>query len=189
MAPTSWSRNRSRWSERMPRRSPHSRKPGTSSSARGTSFFSNFRPVRRSPGGGGAIGPLDQLMDILPHPVYVLLKFLRTSCRTPGSPAVDIRFLEADPSGEVIAILRLGSVIGRLGVTPKGRPVESYLRIIGTNGSLLLDFVRGSIVQLPGPGTSAIPILLNTYSEARQIAAGAVKGFFHLVAVRIEKDG
>jgi predicted dehydrogenase/nucleoside-diphosphate-sugar epimerase len=147
------------------------------------SYFS-FRPVRRSPGGGGAIGPLDQLMDILPHPVYVLLKFLRTGCTTQGSPAVDIRFLEADPSGEVIAILRLGSVTGRLVVTLNGRPVESYLRIIGTNGSMVLDFVRGSIVQLPGPGTSAIPILLNPYSEARQIAAGAVKGFFHLVAAK-----
>ena len=145
------------------------------------SYFS-FRPVRRSPGGGGAIGPLDQLMDILPHPVYVLLKFLRTSCTAPGSPAVDIRFVEADPSGDVIAILRLGSVTGRLVVTLNGRPVESYLRIVGTNGSLFLDFVRGSVVQLPGPGTSAIPILLNPYSEARQIATGAVKGFFHLVA-------
>jgi len=145
------------------------------------SYFS-FRPVRRSPGGGGAIGPLDQLMDILPHPVYVLLKYLRSSALLTESPAVDLRFVEADPSGDVFAILRLGSVTGRLVITLNGRPVESYLRIVGTNGSLFLDYVHGSVMQLPGPGSSAIPILLNPYSEARQMATGAMKGFFHLVA-------
>lgn len=39
------------------------------------SFFS-FRPVRRRAGGGGLSTPVEQLIDILAHPVYLLLDAL-----------------------------------------------------------------------------------------------------------------
>jgi hypothetical protein len=48
--------------------------------------------------------------------------------------------------------------------------VESYLRIVGTNGSLFADFIRGITVALPGPGTSGVSKVLNPYSQAWQIA-------------------
>ena len=37
-----------------------------------------FKPVRRRSGGGGLSTPVEQLIDILPHPVYLLLNALPT---------------------------------------------------------------------------------------------------------------
>jgi nucleoside-diphosphate-sugar epimerase len=55
-------------------------------------------------------------------------------------------------------------------VTLQGRPVESYVRVVGANGCLLADFVRGTVVTLPGPGTSGISKVINPYSHAWQMA-------------------
>src|SRR5688572_8612123 len=46
------------------------------------SFFS-FRTVRRQVGGSGLESPIDQLLDILPHPVYLLLDSLSASASDP----------------------------------------------------------------------------------------------------------
>ena len=45
------------------------------------SYFS-FNPVKGSLDGRAAMSPLDQLVDILPHPVYLLLYFMK--CNFPG---------------------------------------------------------------------------------------------------------
>lgn len=139
------------------------------------SYFS-FRTVRRN------ISPVDQLIDILPHPVYVLLDFLRASQhqeRDASLVGIDVR-----PSGEVRALLQAGDVSAVLIVTLQGRPVESYLRIVGTNGSILADFVRGTVVKLLGPGASVFSVLMNPYSEAWQVFTRSTASFAKLVFQR-----
>jgi nucleoside-diphosphate-sugar epimerase/predicted dehydrogenase len=137
------------------------------------SYFS-FRTVRTSRDGRSILSPVEQLLDILPHPVYTLVEALRAN--EPGVPA-EMTALEVRPEGEVHALLRAGTATGVLVVTLRGRPIESYLRVIGTNGFLRADFVRGALTSLCGPGTSAISIISNPYREAKQIAIGSTRGF------------
>ena len=135
------------------------------------SYFA-FRPVRRSLDGRGAMLPTDQLLDILPHPVYLLLHFLDMGLMPGRSAPVELRGLEVRANGNVHGILRCGDATGILAVTLEGRPVESYVRIVGTNGTLFADFVRGMTVALPGPGTSAVSKIVNPYSQSWQIVGG-----------------
>jgi len=60
------------------------------------------------------------------------------------------------------------NVTGVLIVSLNGRPVESYLRVVGTNGSVYADFVIGTATVLPGPGASAVSVVLNPYKHAKQ---------------------
>jgi len=137
------------------------------------SYFS-FKPVRHSKDGRTAISPLDQLVDILPHPVYLLLYFLKRNSPQ-GETPVEIRALEARASGSVHGILRRGDATGSLIVTLEGRPIESYIKIVGTNGCLHADFVRGAVIVLPGPGTSAISKILNPYRQSWQTFSGTTR--------------
>jgi predicted dehydrogenase/nucleoside-diphosphate-sugar epimerase len=137
------------------------------------SYFS-FRTVRKSRDGRSLMSPIEQLLDILPHPVYTLLDALWASS-TQTTP--EVVALEVRPEGEVHAILRAGEATGVLIVTLRGRPIESYLRVVGTNGCLRADFVRGALTKLPGPGTNAISLVFNPYREAKQILFGSTRGF------------
>jgi len=130
------------------------------------SYFA-FRPVRGR-GGQAPVRDEDQLLDVLPHPVYVLLEAFEAS----GLPGrTEIASLEVG-QGTVHALLRRGSLTGSLVVTLTGRPVDSYLRIVGTNGSVHADFVRGIVLRQIGPGSSGIDKLLAPYRAARQLAFG-----------------
>lgn len=136
------------------------------------SYFS-FKTVRKSSDGRSLMSPIDQLLDILPHPVYTLLDALGGVAGT----VPQLRSLVVRPEGEVHAILQAGETTGVLVVTLRGRPIDSYLRVVGTSGSLRADFVRGALTKLPGPGTSAVAILSNPYREAKQILIGSTRGF------------
>lgn len=136
------------------------------------SYFS-FKTVRKSSDGRSLMSPIDQLLDILPHPVYTLLDALGGVAGT----APQLQSLVVRPEGEVHAILQAGETTGVLVVTLRGRPIDSYLRVVGTSGSLRADFVRGALTKLPGPGTSAVAILSNPYREAKQILIGSTRGF------------
>jgi predicted dehydrogenase/nucleoside-diphosphate-sugar epimerase len=131
------------------------------------SYFA-FRTVRRSPDGRVPLRPDLQLLDILPHPVYLLLRALE---RSAPDAATELRSLELGAAGTVHALVRRGSITGSLVVTLEGRPVESYLRIVGTNGVLHADFVRGTVQKLFGPGTSGIDKVLNPFRLSWQLAA------------------
>jgi len=131
------------------------------------SYFS-FKPVRRSRDGRTAISPLDQLVDILPHPVYLLLHFMKFFSRQNGGDPVQLRAIDVNPTGDVHGNLHYRNVAGNLVVTLEGRPIESYIKVIGTNGSLHADFVRGTVVVLAGPGTSGISKVINPYSQSWQ---------------------
>ena len=143
------------------------------------SYFS-FNPVRRSKDGRTAISPLDQLVDILPHPVYLLLHFLKKKSSQKDLP-IDISALEVSATGSVYGILRFGDVTGTLIVTLEGRPIESYIKIVGTNGCLYADYVRGTVMELPGPGKSTISKILNPYKQSRQIISETTKALFRRV--------
>lgn len=141
------------------------------------SFFS-FKPVRRRAGGGGLTTPVDQLVDILPHPVYLLLHAM-----PPGERAA-LTALDVSPAGEVRAVVRRGEALATLVVTLRARPVESFLKVMGSNGSVEADFVIGYVVRLLGPGASAPAVVLKPFSKAWQIAWGSFRSLLQLVSKR-----
>jgi len=115
------------------------------------SYFS-FRAVKHTPNGRAPLRDDLQLLDILPHPVYLLLDFLERA--TEG--ATKLVSVEIGPRGTVHALVRRGSLTGTLVVTLEGRPVESYLRLVGANGSINADYVRSTVQRNLGPGASGI---------------------------------
>lgn len=138
------------------------------------SFFS-FKPVRRRTGGGGMSTPVDQLIDILPHPVYLLLDGM------PAQGRAELTALDVSPEGEVRAVVRRGDALATLVVSLRARPVESYLKVMGTNGSIEADFVIGYVVRLPGPGASAPAVVLKPFSKAWQTGWGSFRGLLKLI--------
>lgn len=140
------------------------------------SFFS-FRPVRRHAGGGGLSTPVGQLIDILPHPVYLLLDALPAE----GGARAEITALDVSIDGEVRAVIRRGRAFGLLVVSLNARPVESWLRVMGTNGMVEADFVLGNVIRHPGPGASAPAVVLKPFSRAWQIGWGSFKAVLKLV--------
>jgi nucleoside-diphosphate-sugar epimerase len=109
-----------------------------------------------------------QLLDILPHPVYLLLDFLERA--TEGKS--QLVSVEVGPRGTVHALVRRGSLTGTLVVTLDGRPVESYLRLVGSNGSLYADYVRSTVQRNIGPGASGIDKLVSPYRLSWQLLTG-----------------
>jgi len=142
------------------------------------SYFA-FRPVRGK-AGQAPVRDEDQLLDILPHPVYVLLEAFEASGMEGGTEITSLEVGE----GTLHAHLRRGSLTGSLVVTLTGRPVDSYLRLVGTNGSIHADFVRGVVLRQIGPGSSGIDKLLAPYRTARQLAFGTTAAMARRVAGR-----
>jgi predicted dehydrogenase/nucleoside-diphosphate-sugar epimerase len=131
------------------------------------SYFS-FRAMKHNPSGRAPLRDDLQLIDILPHPVYLLLHFLERA----GEGATELVTVEIGPRGTVHALVRRGPLTGTLVVTLEGRPVESYLRLVGTNGSIHADYVRSTVQTNLGPGTSGIDKLVSPYRLARQLVTG-----------------
>lgn len=134
------------------------------------SYFS-FRPAKHSPNGRAPLRDDLQLLDILPHPVYLLLDFLERS--TEGK--TELASVLIGPRGSVHALVRRGYLTGALVVTLDGRPVESYLRIVGTNGSVYADYVRSTVQRNIGPGESGIDKLLSPYRLAWQLLSSTTR--------------
>ena len=143
------------------------------------SYFS-FRPVRRLPGGRAPQRTDHQFLDILPHPVYLLLDYLRLA----GNSEPRITRLEIGPPGTVHALVSQDGVTGTLVVTLSGRPIESYVRLVGTNGTITLDFVRGTSVRLLGPGTSGIDKAQAPYRLSWQSVTGTTAALMRRVLKR-----
>jgi predicted dehydrogenase/nucleoside-diphosphate-sugar epimerase len=144
------------------------------------SYFS-FNPVKGTQDGRPTMPPLDQLVDILPHPVYLLLHFMKRTLRKEERDCVRMKAVVVDPRGDVYGILQAGDVTGSLLVTLEGRPIECYVKVTGTNGSLHADFVRGNVVVLAGPGTSGISKVIHPYRQSWQTVSGATKSLFKRV--------
>ena len=131
------------------------------------SYFS-FRSARHTP--NGSAPPRDdlQLIDIVPHPVYLLLEMLERA----GPGTTELVAFEVGPRGTVHALVRRGAVTGTLTVTLEGRPVESYLRLVGNNGSIHADYVRSTVQRNIGPGASGIDKVLAPYRLSKQLVSG-----------------
>ena len=134
------------------------------------SYFS-FRASKHSPSGRAPLRDDLQLLDILPHPVYLLLDFLERA--TEGK--TQLVSAAIGPRGTVHALVRRGSLTATLVVTLEGRPVESYLRLVGTNGSLHADYVRSTVQRNIGPGASGIDKLVSPYRLAWQLLTGTTR--------------
>jgi predicted glycoside hydrolase/deacetylase ChbG (UPF0249 family)/nucleoside-diphosphate-sugar epimerase len=50
--------------------------------------------------------------------------------------------------------------------------------VVGTNGCLFADFVRGTVMTLPGPGASGISKVINPYSQAGQTITKTTRALF-----------
>jgi predicted dehydrogenase/nucleoside-diphosphate-sugar epimerase len=131
------------------------------------SYFS-FRAMKHNPNGRPPLRDDLQLLDILPHPVYLLLDFLERA----GEGSTELVAVEVGPRGTVHALIRRGALTGTLVVSLDGRPVESYLRLVGTNGSVHADYVRSSVQRNLGPGSSGIDKLVSPYRLAWQLLTG-----------------
>jgi predicted dehydrogenase/nucleoside-diphosphate-sugar epimerase len=136
------------------------------------SFFS-FRKVRRT------ITAAEQAIDILPHAVYPLLAQMRAGTGQHDAK-VELKGVDVRPSGDVYALIRIGDCTGVIIVTLSGRPIEQYQHIIGTNGSLRVDYVTGAVTRLTGPGTGP-GVLFTPYRRAFQTLSGATRGFASLI--------
>jgi predicted dehydrogenase/nucleoside-diphosphate-sugar epimerase len=131
------------------------------------SYFS-FRPIQWTPDGSAPFPHHLQLLDILPHPVYLLVRFLESGRPSP----VELTALEAGSSGTLHAIVRAGELTATLTVTLEGRPIENHVRLVGRNGSITAEYVRGTVRRSIGPGVSGIDKVLGPYREARQLVGG-----------------
>lgn len=135
------------------------------------SYFS-FRVAKRLPGPRAPLRDDHQLLDVLPHPTYVLLHFLEAAA--PNAP-LEVRSIEAGPGGTVHVLIKRGNVTGSLVMTIDGRPVESYLKLVGTYGTVNADYVRSTVQRQIGPGANGIDKAFNPYRIARQLTFGTTK--------------
>jgi predicted dehydrogenase/nucleoside-diphosphate-sugar epimerase len=130
------------------------------------SYFA-FKP-RREVSGRRPRTPTEQLLDILPHPTYLLAHFLETGT----GEAPEIRWLDADERGWAQVAVRAGSATGSLHVTLEGRPVNSFVRIVGSRGTLYLDYVRGIAIPKLWQG-SGLDKVMEPYHESSRLAFGS----------------
>jgi len=130
------------------------------------SYFA-FRPPRLDPERASRRALGEQLLDILPHPLYTLVAALER-CAPPQAP-VEILHTSATPTA-LHALLRAGEVMGRLSVSLRARPVASTLTVTGAGGTLTTDFVRAIVVGAANEGTSPIEKIANPFLEAAQLA-------------------
>jgi predicted dehydrogenase/nucleoside-diphosphate-sugar epimerase len=125
-----------------------------------------FRPAGAPSGGTGARALADQLIDILPHPLYTLVAVLERF--SPEGTAMDIAWVDAGPS-ELQAVLRAGEIVGRLSLSLRARPIASTLTMTGTRGALTCDFMRSTVVGAANPGTETLEKILNPMLEGVQL--------------------
>jgi predicted dehydrogenase/nucleoside-diphosphate-sugar epimerase len=105
------------------------------------------------------------LVDILPHPLYSLVAVLE---RFAPAARINLEWAHAEPT-DLQAVLRAGSLVGRLSVSLRARPVASSITLIGTQGSLSADFVRSMVVGAANTGTEPLEKLLNPLIEGSQL--------------------
>lgn len=125
-----------------------------------------FRPVGAASDRGSLPALARQLIDILPHPLYTLIAVMQRLSSTP----IELAWTIADAT-DLQAVLRAGSLTGRLSVSLRARPIASCLVLTGTEGSLTCDFVRSILVGAANPGTEALEKVFNPIAEGAQLMA------------------
>jgi predicted dehydrogenase/nucleoside-diphosphate-sugar epimerase len=125
-----------------------------------------FRPASLRAARGDPRAQAEQVIDILPHPLYSLVAVLERF--TPAFTPIDLAWVDAGPA-DLHAALRAGDLVGRLSVSLRARPVASSLTLIGARGSVTCDFVRSIVVGTENAGTEALEKVLNPFVEGAQV--------------------
>lgn len=117
-----------------------------------------FSPARFSLNQASGNMLADQLLDILPHPLYTLVETIR---RLKGSEAeIGVTDIAATPSS-VFAVLNAGDLQTQLDVSLNARPVSSTVTVAGESGSISADFVRSILFGNLNSGTLPLEKILN----------------------------
>jgi nucleoside-diphosphate-sugar epimerase/predicted dehydrogenase len=145
-----------------------------------------FRPVGVRDGQAGPATLAAHLLDIVPHPLATLLVALETLVPDAG-PAV----LEAVCPGaaDLHAVIRVGSVRGRLSVSLRARPIVSTLTLAGGGGTLTADFIRGTVVGAGNSGTEPLEKLGNPVVEAWQLGTRSLTGVLKRITGGVDYPG
>jgi predicted dehydrogenase/nucleoside-diphosphate-sugar epimerase len=138
------------------------------------SYFTFF-PVGASGGRGSAQALAEQLVDILPHPLYTLVDALERMVPPQDHAALHIASVVAGPR-DLHAVLRANGCYGRLSVSLRARPIASILSASGTGGTLTADFLRSSVVGAANPGSSPLEKAANPLLEAWQLGVRSATG-------------
>ena len=129
-----------------------------------------FRPPQLHPYNAPAAALGRQLLDILPHPLYVLVAALESVAQDGrDGRVIEIVHATATPT-DLHALLREGEVTGRLTVSLRARPVAATLTMTGGKGSLAVDFDRSIVLGAGNEGTSPVEKIVNPLIESGQLA-------------------
>jgi len=141
-----------------------------------------FRPphIQLHRSGPGTLA--EQLVDVLPHPLYCLIAALEPWVG--DAAAIEIDSVSATAS-DLHALLRAGDIYGRLYVSLTARPVASTLSVSGQGGTLTADFVRATVVGAGNQGTEVLEKIANPLVEAWQQGWRTVRS----VATRVLRGG
>jgi predicted dehydrogenase/nucleoside-diphosphate-sugar epimerase len=149
------------------------------------SYFA-FRPPRLHPYRSAPAALAEQLLDILPHPLYTLVSALEQL--VPNGRALQLAHVTASPT-DLHATLRIGEATGRLCVSLRARPVASLLTVTGAHGTLTADFVRGTVLGAGNDGTSPLEKIANPFIEAAQLAWRSAGGLTRRLVRGIDYPG
>jgi len=125
-----------------------------------------FRSPRLSLHRSNARALAEQLLDVLPHPLYTLLAVLERV--GPPSSSPEIVSVSATPV-ELHVLLRQGDVAGRLLISLRARPIASTLAVTGSGGTLTADFVSGMLLGAGNEGTSPLEKIGNPFVQGTQL--------------------
>jgi len=144
--------------------------------------YFTFQPVGVSAERAGARILAAQLLDVLPHPLSILVDALERVA--PDREAIEIAALTTSPTG-LHAMFRANERYGRLTVSLRARPIASLLSVSGIGGTLTADLLRTSVVGAANPGTGPLEKAANAFVEAWQLAVRSAAG----VAGRVLRGG
>ncbi len=113
-----------------------------------------------------------QLLDVLPHPLYTLVAALEWMA--PGA-RVTLAAGSASPDS-LEGLFTAGGIEGRLHVSLVTRPVASTLSMTGANGTVVADFIRGSVTGVVNPGTTPIEKILNPALDGAKSVVRSLTG-------------
>src|SRR5579864_4551850 len=145
-----------------------------------------FRPVGVRDGQVGPATLAAHLLDIVPHPLATLLVALETLVPDAGPAVLE----EVCPgAADLHAVVRVGSVRGRLSVSLRARPIVSTLTLAGAGGTLMADFIRGTVIGAGNSGTEPLEKIGNPVVEAWQLGTRSLAGVARRITGGVDYPG
>jgi predicted dehydrogenase/nucleoside-diphosphate-sugar epimerase len=144
-----------------------------------------FRPPKLHPYRSAPAALAEQLLDVLPHPLYTLVAAIE---HLVPNEAPHLAHVTATPT-DLHAVVRAGAVTGRLCISLRARPVASTLTVTGARGTLTTDFVRGTVLGAGNEGTSPLEKIANPFVEARQLAWRSAVGLSRRLVGGVDYPG